>query len=80
MWLDWTNLFLQVQDVLPAVVDEPEKFKPLGGLKFFNGEDLLSLVIRMLLHLSFVFVLVRLIYYPIAKRKDFLFFHDVFLA
>ena len=78
MLLDWTHLLLQVQDVLPAVVEEPEKFKPLGGLKFFNGEDLLGLVIRMAMHLLFVFVLVRLIYYPIAKRKDFLFTYFLF--
>jgi hypothetical protein len=71
-----------MQDAVPALdptlIDEPEKFKPLGGLKFFTGEDLLGLVIRMLLHLSFVFVLVRLIYYPIAKRKDFLFTYFLF--
>ena len=82
MLLDWSEIVFRMQDAVPALdpvlVDDTEKFKPLGGLKFFNGEDLLGLVIRMLLHLSFVFVLVRLIYYPIAKRKDFLFTYFLF--
>jgi len=82
MLLDWSEILFRMQDAVPALdpalVNEPEKFNPLGGLKFFNGEDLLGLVIRMLLHLSFVFVLVRLIYYPIAKRKDFLFTYFLF--
>ena len=82
MLLDWSEIVFRMQDAVPALdpalIDETEKFKPLGGLKLFNGEDLLGLVIRMLLHLSFVFVLVRLIYYPIAKRKDFLFTYFLF--
>ncbi len=82
MLLDWSEILFRMQDAVPALdpalVNEPEKFNPLGGLKLFNGEDLLGLVIRMLLHLSFVFVLVRLIYYPIAKRKDFLFTYFLF--
>jgi hypothetical protein len=82
MLLDWSEILFRMQDAVPALdpalVNEPEKFNPLGGLKFFNGEDLLGLVIRMMLHLSFVFVLVRLIYYPIAKRKDFLFTYFLF--
>lgn len=82
MLLDWSEIVFRMQDAVPALdpalVDETEKFKPLGGLKLFKGEDLLGLVIRMLLHLSFVFVLVRLIYYPIAKRKDFLFTYFLF--
>jgi hypothetical protein len=82
MLLDWSEIIFRVQEALPALdpalVDETEKFKPLGGLKFFNGGDLLALIIRMLLHMSFVFVLVRLIYYPVAKRKDFLFTYFLF--
>lgn len=82
MLLDWSEIIFKVQEVLPALVpalvNETETFKPLGGLKFFNGEDLLGLIIRMLLHMSFVFVLVRLIYYPVAKRKDFLFTYFLF--
>lgn len=50
----------------------------LGNMKLFDGEDLLALVIRLLIHFAFVFVVVRMIYYPIAKRKDFLFTYFMF--
>ncbi len=64
-----------IQDVLPDIQEEAskgDKFKPLGGFKLIDVEDLLGLVIRLFMHLAFIFVLVRVIYYPIAKRKDFL--------
>jgi len=54
------------------------EFKPLGNMKLVDSEDLLGLVIRLVIHLGFVFILVRLIYYPIAKRKDFLFTYFLF--
>jgi len=54
------------------------EFKPLGNMKLVDAEDLLGLVIRLIIHLAFVFILVRLIYYPIAKRKDFLFTYFLF--
>ena len=73
---------LQIQDTLSSVVDDAvnmkDKFKPLGGIKLANWEDFLGLVIRLTLHLAFIFVLVRVIYYPIAKRKDFLFTYFLF--
>jgi hypothetical protein len=82
MLLDWSDFLFNVQDALPgidpSVVSETEKFNPMGGIKFFNGEDLLGLVIRTIIHMAFVFVLVRLIYYPVAKRKDFLFTYFLF--
>lgn len=53
-------------------------FKPLGNMKLVDAEDLLGLIIRLSIHLGFVFILVRLIYYPIAKRKDFLFTYFLF--
>lgn len=61
--------------------ESPEKekgFKPLGGVDWFKGEDFLGLVIRLFIHMLFIFILVRLIYYPIAKRKDFLFTYFLF--
>lgn len=54
------------------------EFKPLGNMKLIDTEDLLGLIIRLVIHLAFVFILVRLIYYPIAKRKDFLFTYFLF--
>lgn len=50
----------------------------IGNVKLANWGDLSELVVRLLIHLAFVFTLVRLIYYPIAKRKDFLFTYFLF--
>jgi hypothetical protein len=67
---------------LPAFVQDfatdSDDFNPLKGVKGLNIEDFLGLIIRLLIHLFFVFVLVRLIYYPSAKRKDFLFTYFLF--
>lgn len=43
------------------------------GLKFIDGGNFIELVVRFALHLAFVVILVRYIYYPIERRKDFLF-------
>ena len=73
---------LQIQDTLSSVLDNvgssEEKFNPLGGVKVVNWEDLVGLIIRLGLHIGFIFLLVRVIYYPIAKRKDFLFTYFLF--
>ncbi|MEZ4800468.1 MAG: DUF4956 domain-containing protein [Flavobacteriales bacterium] len=50
----------------------------IGNVKLANWGDLSELVVRLIIHLAFVFTLVRLIYYPIAKRKDFLFTYFLF--
>jgi hypothetical protein len=70
-----------IQDVIPDIQEEAaksDKFNPLGGFKLIDVEDLLGLMIRLFMHLAFIFVLVRVIYYPIAKRKDFLFTYFLF--
>jgi hypothetical protein len=43
------------------------------GLKLIDGSNFLELVVRFGLHLAFVVIMVRYIYYPIERRKDFLF-------
>ena len=53
-------------------------FDPMGGMKFIHLEDFLGLIIRLAVHMLFVVLLVRGIYYPIAKRKDFLFTYLLF--
>jgi Domain of unknown function (DUF4956) len=63
---------------LDEVKPDKDKFDPLGSIKLFKAEDLLGLIILVAIHMSFIFLLVRLIYYPIAKRKDFLFTYFLF--
>lgn len=58
--------------------DKESRFKPLGGVEWFKGEDLMGLMIRLAIHMCFIFILIRLIYYPIARRKDFLFTYFLF--
>jgi len=73
--------FSFIQDVLVEIQDESakgDKIDPLGEFKLIDVENLLGLVIRLFMHLAFIFVLVRVIYYPIAKRKDFLFTYFLF--
>jgi len=53
-------------------------FDPMDGIRWIHFEDFLGLIIRLVVHLVFTVVLVRYIYYPIAKRKDFLFTYLMF--
>lgn len=64
-------------DTLNAIFMQSD-FDPMGGMKFIHLEDFLGLIIRLSVHMLFVLLLVRLIYYPIAKRKDFLFTYLLF--
>ncbi|MFN9799259.1 MAG: DUF4956 domain-containing protein, partial [Bacteroidota bacterium] len=63
---------------LQALFLQAGSFKPLGGIRLIDAEDFLGMIIRLGLHLFFVFILVRLIYYPRTKRKDFLFTYFLF--
>jgi hypothetical protein len=77
------DFFTWVQADIPVpAMDEvnpnKDKFDPLGNIKLFKAEDLIGLIILVGLHMSFIFLLVRVIYYPIAKRKDFLFTYFMF--
>jgi len=81
LMFELNGLLQFVQETIPAI--DPSdikdgKFNPLGGVKWFNAEDFTGLVIRLSIHMTFIFLLVRVIYYPIAKRKDFLFTYLLF--
>lgn len=45
----------------------------LADLTIVNFDSLLALLARFVLHLTFLLALVRYIYYPIERRKDYLF-------
>ena len=44
-----------------------------AGMEIFNAPDLLELVIRFCLNLGVILLLVRWLYYPATRRKDYLF-------
>jgi hypothetical protein len=80
------ELYVQSEDSLKAKTDTTATslkkgkggFDPLGKIDFFKGEEFTGLAILVGIHMIFIFILVRLIYYPIAKRKDFLFTYFLF--
>ena len=43
------------------------------NLELLNLEDFIELAIRLTINLTFIVLIVRYVYYPAAKRKDFLF-------
>ena len=45
---------------------------PILGSKLIDYDDFFEMIIRFAINFSVVFVLIRLIYYPIQKRKDYL--------
>jgi len=63
------NFFASIFSVLAVDEGVLELFK----MKLWDTEDLSKMVFRLIINLIFVTVLVRYIYYPTAKRKDFLF-------
>ena len=48
------------------------------GVRVIDTEDFLELIVRFLFNLGIVTVLVRAIYYPVTKRKDYLFTYLLF--
>ncbi len=50
--------------------DEPLRFL---GIKLINPEDFTELIIRFTFNLLVVYILVRRIYFPVARRKEYFF-------
>lgn len=79
LWLDLLHL-LQNFEVSPIFSTGIEWFarSKSGALEFMeipviNADDMLRLLTRFLFNLGIVLIIVRLIYYPVARRKDYLF-------
>jgi hypothetical protein len=53
-----------------AQVTEPARF---FGIKLLNVSDFLELLFRFIFNALVVFALVRYLYYPVARRKDYFF-------
>jgi len=71
-FFEWTlqSFALDLGDIIQS--GEGEKLR-IFGMRPINGEDSLKLIWRFLINSIFIVGLVRYIYYPSAKRKDFLF-------
>lgn len=59
------------------IVEAIEAFRFLD-IKIIDVEDFTTLLVRFLFNLSVVFVIVRKIYYPIHRNKDYLFTFIIF--
>jgi len=58
-----------ITEILAQVI-EPARF---FGIKLMNTSDFLELVARFIFNTLVVFALVRYLYYPVAKRKEYFF-------
>lgn len=69
-----TSLVADLQSTVDGgVVEHAQAASFQDGWTLFNGPNFFNLLIRFSINLIVATILVRLIYYPIAKRKDFLF-------
>jgi hypothetical protein len=51
---------------------------PILGSKLIDYDDFFEMIIRFLINFSVATILIRVIYYPIHKRKDYLFTYFLF--
>lgn len=51
----------------------PDDVPNFTGMELFNASDFLELVVRFTLNFIVILILVRWLYYSVAKRKDYLF-------
>ncbi len=61
------NLFISLRAVV-----EPQINSSSSGITWFN-EDVYTLLFRLFVNLIFLTIIIRLLYYPKTKRKDYLF-------
>lgn len=51
---------------------------PILDIKLMDGDDFMEMLIRFILNISIATIVIRAIYYPIHKRKDYLFTYFLF--
>ena len=71
---------LESLPILQGAGGSLSEFDPFN-MELWDAEDFLKLVIRFVINTFFVVILVRYVYYPVSRRKDFLFgVCDIYLA
>lgn len=63
---------------MEEIFSDPILITKLFGIKYINTEDFLELAVRFFFNFAVVLVIVRAIYYPITRRKDYLFTYLMF--
>ncbi len=67
------HFLLQIADSLGTIADEVQKKGGLVNDLGFTKGDFIEMILRYGFNFLVTFVLIRLIYYPVNKRKDYLF-------
>jgi hypothetical protein len=57
---------------------DPLMVARLFGIKYINTEDFMELLVRFFFNFGVALIIVRAIYYPITRRKDYLFTYLMF--
>ena len=57
---------------------DPLMVARLFGIKYINTEDFMELLVRFIFNFGVALIIVRAIYYPITRRKDYLFTYLMF--
>ena len=63
--------------ILPAAAEGAEAIRFLG-LKIINPEDFFQMVVRFAFHFIVTICLIRFLYYPHSRRKDYFFIFMIF--
>lgn len=66
-------VLLDIQGAIGQATDEVGKMNAGSELTLFDPTTFMNLIIRFGINLLVTTILIRFIYYPVAKRKDFLF-------
>lgn len=65
--LSFLTQVLRGQDVVTALATGADE------MEIYNADSFLKLIVRLALNLGITTILIRMIYYPITKRKDYMF-------
>ena len=60
------------------VINDPDIVARLFGIKYINPNDFMELLVRFVFNFGMALLIVRAIYYPITRRKDYLFTYLMF--
>lgn len=66
-------IILPVSNLLQVVTPKADEYLRLFDIRVINLEDFSELIIRFFFNMLIAVVLVRFLYYSVAKRKDYLF-------
>ncbi len=75
------NTLSMITETIPGLIegasavnpDDAKEVSTFFGMPTYKHNDFIKLLFRFAIHISVVLIIARLIYYPVQKRKDYLF-------